>query len=117
MTALEALRLSMTHIGGAIPSSIGGLTNIKLLDVSGNLLTGSLPSALGSLTACVKMDFSMNKLSGSIPTEVLALPALEYLVVIGQAIDDPNPKDSTDLYILKDDSFNSLIWGLNAVSR
>lgn len=66
-------------IRGTIPTEIGLLTAVRVLDLSGNTLIGPLPSQLGRLRRLVELSLQKNKLRASIPTELGQLTALALL--------------------------------------
>lgn len=69
-----------THYGnqlvGSIPSTLGNLGRLSLLNMHRNMLTGTLPWELGRLSALSYVDLSGNYLSGTIPEVLLTLPHL-----------------------------------------
>ena len=67
-TQLFNLNLEDTGLVGAVPASIGSLTNLLDLDMSGNDLT-ALPAELGNLTKLVSLDLSDNELT-AVPSEI-----------------------------------------------
>ncbi|MQM21186.1 hypothetical protein Taro_054220 [Colocasia esculenta] len=64
--------LSSNQFSGQIPPSIGGLSNLYVLDITNNSLTGSIPVSPGldRLTNCRHFHCGNNQLSGSIPEEL-----------------------------------------------
>ena len=56
-----------------IPSNIGALDQLKLLDVSNNGLSGTLPISIGQLIKLEQLDLSSNSLSGDMPEELCTL--------------------------------------------
>ena len=66
-------------IGGILPSSIGQMTQLKVLDVQANLLFGRIPPELGSLNNLEVLDLSMNSLNLSIPVELGSMTSLREL--------------------------------------
>ncbi|CAN1139438.1 Receptor kinase-like protein Xa21 [Linum perenne] len=52
---------------GQIPSSIGNLTKLNLLDISNNRLQRAIPLSLGNCQQLNQLDVSANKLTGEIP--------------------------------------------------
>ncbi|KAI9215975.1 hypothetical protein BC828DRAFT_394455 [Blastocladiella britannica] len=54
------------HLGGALPSGLGSLTGLALINLSNNTLTGSIPDGLGKLPNLAYLDLSLNQLSGPI---------------------------------------------------
>ncbi|KAH9313900.1 hypothetical protein KI387_022527 [Taxus chinensis] len=96
---LEMLDLSWSNVAGVIPPSIGNLSTLQSLHLSGNSLTGSilwtlgvqklpeldlgsnqlngsLPSSFGNLSSLVWLDLSNNFLSGIIPPSIEQLSSL-----------------------------------------
>ena len=69
----------MNQLSGEIPSSLGNLKALKLLNISHNNLTGKLPTSLGDLKSIESLDLSYNKISGSIPQSLAKLQQLTVL--------------------------------------
>ena len=67
---------------GGLPSEIGGLTNLQVLDIRQNFKLGStIPTELGLLTSLVRVDLKRSNLQGTLPTELGELSNLEVLTV------------------------------------
>lgn len=76
-------------IGGSIPSSLWNLTNLEVLNLSGNDFSGQLPPEIGNLTKLKYLNLSYfpfgpsqvynGRLTGPIPSEIGNLVNLEYL--------------------------------------
>ena len=66
-------------MSGSIPSELGKLTNLTVLDLGGNPLSGRISSELGKLTNLTVLDLGFSQLSGEIPSE---LGNLTYLMVL-----------------------------------
>ena len=60
--SIDTLILSGNRLTGAMPESIGKLTNLVTLDLSKNKLTGPLPNALAQLPFLSVLKISSNKL-------------------------------------------------------
>ena len=73
------LSISANEATGAIPVSIGNLTELKLLSFYNNNVTGSIPSEIGNLTKLEKLFLDINAISGSIPTTITNLTSLQRL--------------------------------------
>ncbi|KAG4382392.1 hypothetical protein JHK82_039063 [Glycine max] len=118
---LEELDLSLCSIKGSIPDSIGRLSKLKVLLLSGNFLTGRMPSTLGNLTRLSvldlsgnslswpvpdsvsklgnlsRLDLSYNFLSGSVPPELGALSSLQFLNLSGNSFTGSVPSQLGNL--------------------
>jgi Leucine-rich repeat (LRR) protein len=62
--------LNNNMLKGAIPSSVGNLTNLDKLVLSNNQLSGSIPSTLFTLINLQWLDLFRNRLSGTIPASI-----------------------------------------------
>lgn len=92
-TDLEELDISGNRIGGALPSEIGALKSLRVLDASGNLMTG-VPAEIGHLPELRSLDLSDNRLTG-LPHELAELKKLETLDLRG------NDVSSFDLDVIR----------------
>ncbi|KAM7469475.1 hypothetical protein LguiA_007658 [Lonicera macranthoides] len=63
-------QLNRLFLGGPIPSSLGKLRNLQLLELRGNKLRGQIPSSLANITLLYALDLSSNKLEGNIPASI-----------------------------------------------
>ena len=67
-TKLTYLGLGNNLLTGTVPSELGVLSELKTLDVSGNVqVQGTFPSELQKLTVLYHLDISATQVSGSIP--------------------------------------------------
>ena len=73
--------LSSNHLHGDIPTSIGSMCSLRLLNLSFNQLEGSIPVSLSNISASEQLDLAQNNLSGEIPKELSKLFELTYLNV------------------------------------
>ncbi|XP_038722006.1 probable leucine-rich repeat receptor-like protein kinase At1g35710 [Tripterygium wilfordii] len=78
LKVLTRIGLSGTQLSGNMPSSIGGLQDLRYLSlVENDLIWGSpIPESLGSMTSLVTLNLSSNNLSGVIPKSVEELSCL-----------------------------------------
>lgn len=73
------LELIGNRLTGAIPASIGGLTELQKLDLTSNSLQGNLPLGLTQLTKLQRLVLWRNAIGGTIPTQLTTLAALQVL--------------------------------------
>ncbi|KAF3623746.1 putative cytochrome 82C2-like [Capsicum annuum] len=67
LVALRVLNLSHNGLEGHIPPSLGNLSVVESLDLSGNHLVGEIPVQFSSLTYLEVFNLSHNHLEGCIP--------------------------------------------------
>jgi Leucine-rich repeat (LRR) protein len=101
MTNLAELDLSGNELEGALPSELGRLVNLKILDASHNKMTG-LPAEIGKLRALEVLDLSDNSLTG-LPMELGNLKQLKVLDLTG------NPYSVQDLAAIEKELVNTEI--------
>ena len=79
------LRLNGNRLRGKIPSQLGSLSGLTLLEIRGgsgsyvNQLSGTIPRELGNLTDLAHLDLGYNQLGGQIPSDLGKLTSLTYL--------------------------------------
>ena len=79
--AVTELLLVFNNLRGSIPSEIGDLTSLEILELYGNQLSSSIPSEIGNLTSLEVLWLTDNQLRGAIPSEIGDLTSLETLYV------------------------------------
>ena len=80
---VDSLILSDNNLRRRIPSALGDLDSLIVLDLQGNQLMGTIPASLGNLTELTELDLSNNRLTGSIPLTFGNLVNLEHLGLAG----------------------------------
>lgn len=80
-TGLEELNLSGNSLTNALPSQIGQLKNLKILNASNNQMTG-VPAEVGQLKNLQVLNLSNNQLTG-LPNELANLKNLQTLNLSG----------------------------------
>ena len=80
-TNLTELNVSYNQLTGALPSQIGKLKNLKILNASNNQMTG-VPAEVGQLNNLEILDLSNNQLTG-LPNELANLKKLKTLNLSG----------------------------------
>ena len=79
LTGLNLLDLSRNRLAGAIPGALGNLSNLRSLYLQGNRLTGSVPDELGYLSDLEILYLWSNQLTGGIPSRLGRASSLEEL--------------------------------------
>ncbi|KAJ9678825.1 hypothetical protein PVL29_020889 [Vitis rotundifolia] len=87
-----AIDFSGNNFKGQIPTSIGNLKGLHLLNLEGNNLTGHIPSSLGNLTQLESLDLSQNQLSGEIPLQLTGITFLAFFNVSHNHLTGPIPQ-------------------------
>ncbi|KAF3539501.1 hypothetical protein F2Q69_00020508 [Brassica cretica] len=73
------LKLSCCNIQGDIPSSLGNLSRLTLIELSHNCLVGEIPASIGNLKGLRHVELGANTLIGAIPSSLGKLNQLRYL--------------------------------------
>ncbi|KAL0701459.1 hypothetical protein Bca4012_057581 [Brassica carinata] len=86
---LRHLTLADCDLKGVIPSSLGNLSSLTLVDLSFNNLIGQIPVSLEKLSRLTFVDLSFNNLVGKIPLSIgnlsrLTLINLSYNELVGE---------------------------------
>jgi LRR receptor-like serine/threonine-protein kinase FLS2 len=93
-------------VAGAIPSEIGNLQYLKLLDTRFNNFTGPIPFEIFNISTIIEIDMSYNNLSGHLPSNVgLFLSNLYGLYLEGNKLSGTIPSSISNA--------SQLILGLN----
>ncbi|KAL7136194.1 hypothetical protein ABFS83_10G013100 [Erythranthe nasuta] len=79
LTIFTSIDFSSNKFYGEIPSSIGDLKSLYLLNLSHNAIMGSIPASVGNLKQLGSLDLSSNNLTGNIPVELASLGFLTFL--------------------------------------
>ncbi|KAJ6743349.1 LRR RECEPTOR-LIKE SERINE/THREONINE-PROTEIN KINASE-RELATED [Salix viminalis] len=91
MQALAVLDLSCNMLSGPIPPILGNLTYTEKLYLHDNHLTGSIPPELGNMTKLHYLELNDNLLTGNIPPELGKLTDLFDLNVANNHLEGPIP--------------------------
>ncbi|KAM6578674.1 hypothetical protein CsatB_030511 [Cannabis sativa] len=92
LTIFTSIDLSNNHFHGEIPTSIGDLPSLIVLNLSSNNFEGQIMSSLGNLKQLESLDLSKNKLFGTIPRELASLTFLSYLNLSQNQLTGPIPQ-------------------------
>nr|QAS62427.1 leucine-rich repeat receptor-like serine/threonine-protein kinase [Sedum alfredii] len=101
MAKLERLYISNNSLSGPIPSDIGNIPHLGLLDLSKNRLNGSIPNSIANLSQLRKLLLYQNQLSGMIPTGLGNCTNLEILDLSRNSIVGMIPYEVAGLRSLK----------------
>lgn len=78
-------------ITGAIPSEIGNLSRLEVLNMDSNELTGFIPSSIGKMARLDRIYLEHNRLQGLIPPEICQLRNLGDLYLNDNMFSGPIP--------------------------
>ncbi|XP_042491631.1 probable LRR receptor-like serine/threonine-protein kinase At3g47570 [Macadamia integrifolia] len=79
LKSLSLLDISNNNPSGEIPSSISDCNSLEHLNMGLNLLEGTIPQSFTLLKGLQDLDLSLNNLSGQIPKDLKKLSALKSL--------------------------------------
>ena len=101
--SVTKLELHENKLNGSIPTELGNLSSLTVLDLSNdvinnnpnrNRLSGAIPTQLGDLSSLTTLDLSGNVLlSGAIPTQLGDLSSLTYLELGGNRLGGAIPAE------------------------
>eukprot|EP00814_Leptocylindrus_danicus_P010486 CAMPEP_0116041832 /NCGR_PEP_ID=MMETSP0321-20121206/25309_1 /TAXON_ID=163516 /ORGANISM="Leptocylindrus danicus var. danicus, Strain B650" /LENGTH=438 /DNA_ID=CAMNT_0003522153 /DNA_START=173 /DNA_END=1489 /DNA_ORIENTATION=- len=91
------LRLEQNDMSGTIPSEIGLLKYLKIIDFRLNSIRGTLPTEIGNLSNLVLLSLRSNDLTGSIPTELGLCKSLKELYVYRNEFTGQMPNEVCEL--------------------
>ncbi|MEI7988937.1 MAG: hypothetical protein WCI88_07840 [Chloroflexota bacterium] len=89
-TQLEYLILPEDSLTGEIPSYLGTLPNLIVLDLGGNQLSGEIPANFSNLTHMERLLLKQNDLTGALP-DLSASTGLLHLDVFQNQLSGPFP--------------------------
>lgn len=101
LTDLSILNLGNNQLDGSIPTQIGQLGRLMELDLSRNVLDGPIPSETGMLGMLTHLYLYENQLSGHIPDEIGNLNNLRILWLNGNRLSGPIPPQINDMPYLR----------------
>ena len=99
-----------------IPSEIGSLINLKILNLDANFISGEIPLEIGNLTDLETLNLNSNFLSGQIPSEIGNLINLEELLLSFNELTGEIPQEVCDLIESNDLNMNYITDGNNLIN-
>ncbi|XP_041028042.1 probable LRR receptor-like serine/threonine-protein kinase At3g47570 [Juglans microcarpa x Juglans regia] len=79
---LKFLVLSINHLNGVLPNSVGNLsTSLQRLHLQDCNIKGNIPEEIGNLSSLINLALSRNELGGPVPTTIGRLHKLQGLVL------------------------------------
>lgn len=70
---MERISLHDNSLSGTLPTELGSLLSVAVLELHDNNLSGSIPSEVGSLRNATNIMLQSNLLTGTIPVDVSTL--------------------------------------------
>lgn len=108
MTDLRAYIAYSVPFQGALPSAIGLMTKLTVLNLWNTGITGSLPDELWTLSDMRRMDLDDNFITGTFPAELGQFPKLQELWMNGNQFSGTLPSTIwKNLTVLKDLRMNN----------
>ncbi|CAM8952583.1 unnamed protein product [Rhodiola kirilowii] len=92
MIHMSVLDISENKYSGEIPIELGKCLMLEALYMGGNMFTGSIPLSLSSLKSVQIVNFSRNNLSGNIPLQFQDLSHLQIFDVSFNQLEGDIPK-------------------------
>ena len=74
LTDLAGLHMNVNQLSGNIPSCVGDLSNLEVLNLVANDLTGTIPTELCQASKLEELYLTVNSIGGSIPACLGSLP-------------------------------------------
>jgi len=94
---ITELHLQENNLSGSIPSELGNMNNLLILELTTNQLTGPIPAEIWNLTNLAYLHFGGNQLTGLIPPEIGNLTNLTTLVLGGNQLTGSIPPEIGNL--------------------
>jgi hypothetical protein len=107
---LQFLLLEDGVISGEIPSELGLLSQLEVIDMNFNFLRGSLPDSLFGLAQLRQLDLNDNTITGTISSEFGRLPRLEFLQLQKNMLTGTIPSELGELQQLGKDTILGFLW-------
>ncbi|XP_062087980.1 tyrosine-sulfated glycopeptide receptor 1 [Humulus lupulus] len=86
-----ALYLCNNYLSGSLPTEIGQLKFLHVLELNNNSFSGTIPDQMSILTNLERLDLSKNHLTGGIPASLKGLHFLSFFSVASNDLQGPVP--------------------------
>ncbi|RDX83880.1 putative LRR receptor-like serine/threonine-protein kinase, partial [Mucuna pruriens] len=104
---VTSLSLPNSQLLGSVPSDLGSIEHLQLLDLSNNSLNGSLPSSLSQASQLRFLNLSNNLITGEVPESITQLRNLQFLNLSDNALAGKLPNDLSNMQNLTLASFKN----------
>ncbi|KAG4933452.1 hypothetical protein JHK82_047758 [Glycine max] len=109
---VTSLLLPNSQLLGSVPSDLGSIEHLQILDLSNNSLNGSLPSSLSQASELRFLNLSNNLITGEVPESLSQLRNLEFLNLSDNALAGKLPESFSNMQNLTVASFkNNYLFG------
>ena len=98
---VRRIDLDYNTLSGGIPRELGSLPDLELLYLTDNQLTGSIPPEMGNLRSLKTLYLSYNNLTGALPSELGRLRRLTQLTIEDNSLTRAIPPELGDLSNLR----------------
>jgi len=102
LTFLRTLNLSGNNLQGEIPSSIGHLSRLRYIDLSNNLFHGEVNANLKNCTSLERIHFDSNRFTGKIPGWLGGLSSLKSIAIMKNNLTGAIPPSLANLSALQE---------------
>nr|KYP74022.1 putative LRR receptor-like serine/threonine-protein kinase At4g37250 family [Cajanus cajan] len=104
---VTSLSLPNSQLLGSIPSDLGSIQHLQILDLSNNSLNGSLPASLSQASELRFLNLSNNLITGELPDSLTELRSLQCLNLSDNAFAGKLPNAFSDMQNLTSASFKN----------
>mmetsp|Transcript_44810 Transcript_44810/g.57393 ORF Transcript_44810/g.57393 Transcript_44810/m.57393 type:complete len:573 (-) Transcript_44810:64-1782(-) len=99
---IQNISLFANNLIGRIPTNVGLLTHLKILNLHGNSLSGPIPASLTRCNILQHLDLCRNSLTGPLPKGFADLSQLKHLHLEHNVLTGPLPKSFSKMIYLKE---------------
>ncbi|XP_035549614.1 probable leucine-rich repeat receptor-like serine/threonine-protein kinase At3g14840 isoform X3 [Juglans regia] len=114
LPCLRVLDLTRNYLNGSIPSAWSSMKQLQDVSLLGNRLTGPIPRDLAKITTLRNLTVEFNQLSGNLPPELGSLSYLEKLKLSSNSFTGELPPSFANLtsltdFLISDNQFSGQI--------